>query len=93
MIDKYMIDSSVWINYFRDKNYEFTPFIKELMEKDQVYINGIIQIELLKGALFRIHVDKDVVYAGFPGFTPVACAGYSYLCIRYRFLFYTFFRQ
>jgi predicted nucleic acid-binding protein len=50
MIDKYMIDSSVWINYFRDKNYEFTPFIKELMEKDQVYINGIIQIELLKGA-------------------------------------------
>lgn len=50
MIEKYMIDSSVWINYFRDKNYEFTPFIKELMEKDQVYINGIIQIELLKGA-------------------------------------------
>jgi len=50
MIAKYMIDSSVWINYFRDKNYEFTPFIKELMEKDQVYINGIIQIELLKGA-------------------------------------------
>ncbi len=50
MIAKYMIDSSVWINYFSDKNYEFTPFIKELMEKDQVYINGIIQIELLKGA-------------------------------------------
>jgi hypothetical protein len=34
MTAKYMIDSSVWINYFRDKNYEFTPFIKELMEKD-----------------------------------------------------------
>ena len=50
MIEKYMIDSSVWINYFRDKSYEFTPFIKELMEKDQVYINGIIQVELLKGA-------------------------------------------
>ena len=45
-----MIDSSVWINYFRDKNYEFTHFMKELMEKDQVYINGIICIELLKGA-------------------------------------------
>ncbi len=50
MIEEYMIDSSVWINYFRAKNYELTPFIKELMEKDQVYINGIIQIELLKGA-------------------------------------------
>jgi predicted nucleic acid-binding protein len=50
MIEKYMIDSSVWINYFREKNYELTPFIKELMEKDQVYINGIIRIELLKGA-------------------------------------------
>ena len=50
MIENYMIDSSVWINYFREKNYGLTPFIKELMEKDQVFINGIIQIELLKGA-------------------------------------------
>jgi predicted nucleic acid-binding protein len=50
MTEKYMIDSSVWINYLRDKNYELIPFIKELMEKDQVYLNGIIQIELLKGA-------------------------------------------
>ena len=51
MIEKYMIDSSVWINYFRDKNYRYTPFLKELIEKDQVYINGIIQVELLKGAI------------------------------------------
>lgn len=50
MIEKVMIDSSVWITYFRDENYKLTPFIKELMEKDQVYINGIILVELLKGA-------------------------------------------
>ena len=50
MSDKYMIDSSVWIPYFRDKKYKLTPLIKELMEKDSVYINGIIQTELLKGA-------------------------------------------
>jgi predicted nucleic acid-binding protein len=50
MIEKYMIDSSLWINYFRYNNHEYTPLIKELIEKDQVYINGIIQIELLKGA-------------------------------------------
>ena len=50
MNEKYMLDSSVWIKYFRDKNYELTPLIKEFMEKDVVYINGIIQTELLKGA-------------------------------------------
>ncbi len=50
MNEKYMIDSSIWIRYFRDRNYELTPLIKELMERDAVYINGIIQTELLKGA-------------------------------------------
>ena len=50
MISKYMIDSSVWISYFGDQNYSMTPIIRELIEKDQVYINGIIQTELLKGA-------------------------------------------
>jgi len=50
MTRKYMLDSSAWIKYFRNKDYELTPLIKELMEKDLVYINGIIQIELLKGA-------------------------------------------
>jgi hypothetical protein len=33
MMKKYMIDSSVWIAYFRDKNYKLTPFIKELIGK------------------------------------------------------------
>ena len=50
MSDKYMIDSSVWIPYFRDKEYKLKSLIKELIEKDSVYINGIIQTELLKGA-------------------------------------------
>ena len=50
MIKKYMLDSSVWIKYFRDKTYHLSPVIKELMEKDALYINGIIQTELLKGA-------------------------------------------
>ena len=50
MNKKYMLDSSVRIKYFRYKNYELTPFIKDLMGKDLVYFNGIIQTELLKGA-------------------------------------------
>ncbi|HLP45640.1 MAG TPA: PIN domain-containing protein [Candidatus Kapabacteria bacterium] len=50
MNDGYMLDSSVWIRYFRDKDYELTPLIKELLERDVVFMNGIIQTELLKGA-------------------------------------------
>jgi len=46
----FMVDSSVWIKYFREKDYSLTPLIKELMEKDLIYTNGIIQSELLKGA-------------------------------------------
>jgi len=50
MNEEYMLDSSVWIRYFRDKDYELAPVIKELVERDVVYMNGIIQTELLKGA-------------------------------------------
>lgn len=50
MNKNYMIDTSVWIKYFRDENYDLAPTIKDLMQRDVVHINGIIQIELLKGA-------------------------------------------
>ncbi|MCK4763250.1 MAG: PIN domain-containing protein [Candidatus Aminicenantes bacterium] len=50
MKKKYMIDASVWIEFFRDKNFALTSLVKDLMEKDVVYINGIVQTELLKGA-------------------------------------------
>ncbi len=50
MTDKYMIDSSAWIQYFRHDDYERQPTVKKLLEKDLVCINGVIQCELLKGA-------------------------------------------
>lgn len=46
----YMIDTSVWIDYFRDTDSELNDFIDLLLDEDRVYINGIIRAEILIGA-------------------------------------------
>lgn len=47
---KYMVDTSVWIDYFRDTDKALNDFIDRLIDEDTVYINGIIKSELLIGA-------------------------------------------
>jgi len=46
---KYMIDTSVWIDYFRDSDKGLNDFIDHLIDEDVVYTNGIIKTELLIG--------------------------------------------
>jgi predicted nucleic acid-binding protein len=54
---KYMIDTSVWIDYFRDSDKELNDFIDRLIDEDAVYINGIIKSELLIGAKTQKEYD------------------------------------
>ena len=42
---QYMIDTSVWIDYFRDSNKELNDFIDQLVDQDNICINGIIKSE------------------------------------------------
>jgi len=46
---KYLIDTSVWIDYFRDSDKALNDFIDRLIDEDVVYTNGIIKTELLIG--------------------------------------------
>ena len=57
MNNKYIIDSSIWIDYFRDSNKELNDFIDRLIDEDAVYINGIIKSELLIGTKTQKEYD------------------------------------
>jgi len=54
---KYMIDTSVWIDYLRDSNKELNDFIDRLIDQDVVYTNGIIKSELLIGTKTQKEYD------------------------------------
>ncbi len=54
---KYMIDTSVWIDYLRDSNKELNDFIDGLIDADVVYTNGIIKSELLIGTKTQKEYD------------------------------------
>lgn len=54
---KYMIDTSVWIDYFRDSDKELNDFIDRLIDEDVVYTNGVIKSELLIGTKTQKEYD------------------------------------
>ena len=58
MSNKYLIDTSVWIDYFRDSNKELNDFIDRLIDEDAVHINGIIKSELLIGTKTQKEFDQ-----------------------------------
>lgn len=50
MSDRYFIDTSVWIDYFRDPRFGLGDVIDALIQDDRVAVNGIVLTELLTGA-------------------------------------------
>lgn len=45
-----LVDSSVWIAYYQPRGSEdLKAAVKELIERDEVAINGIIAVEVLRG--------------------------------------------
>jgi predicted nucleic acid-binding protein len=49
MID-FLVDSTVWIEFFRGKNNKMIDFVCPLIDEDRVAYNGVILSELLVGA-------------------------------------------
>lgn len=50
MKDKILIDSSVWIDFFRNKDSSFIDKIELLLKSGRAVYTGIIVIELINGA-------------------------------------------
>jgi hypothetical protein len=44
-----IIDSSVWIEYFKNRKFKLGDIIDSLIQEDKVYTNGIVISELLLG--------------------------------------------
>jgi len=48
--DEYFIDTSIWIDYFRDADSARGDLMESLIRNDRVVLNGIVLTELLTGA-------------------------------------------
>jgi hypothetical protein len=49
-MNKYLVDSTIWIDFFRGNKNTVNDFISSLIDEDKIFYNGIILSELLIGA-------------------------------------------
>ena len=49
-MDKYLVDTSVWIQYLQGKDDKIRERIQTLLDEDRISINGVILSELLVAA-------------------------------------------
>ena len=59
MAEMILIDSNIWIDYFKKGNYRYRNKIIELLEEDKVAACGIIITELLHGA--KTSKETDII--------------------------------
>jgi len=53
----FFVDTSVWIDYFRDPASVYKKILMDLIEEDRIYTNGIVVAELLIGAKSALEFD------------------------------------
>ena len=63
--EKILIDTSVWIKYFRDKSAGLSKKVDEILSKHEVYVPRIVIAELIQGSKSEreISVIEDFVDA------------------------------
>jgi predicted nucleic acid-binding protein len=49
-MSNFLIDTSIWINFFRGQNEAIKKRVYDLLEQNRVFTNGVIIAELLVGA-------------------------------------------
>ena len=45
-----LIDTSVWINFFRDKSAAFSQKVDDILSKNEIYVPKIVLAELIQGS-------------------------------------------
>ncbi len=65
MNENYMVDTGIWIDYFRNAHKERNDLIDSLIDENRVFTNGIILSELLLGA--RNENDFDALVSTMRG--------------------------
>lgn len=75
----FLIDTSVWIDYLRDKKNPTTKYFAELLDDESPFgITGIIYQELLQGAASKSDFDSLTDYLGTQRFYHVQDSVVSY---------------
>lgn len=54
-MNKVLIDSSVWINYFRPGKSIVEPTVNLLLDEDRVVLCGMVELEILQGLKGKEH--------------------------------------
>ena len=49
-MSEFLIDSTIWIEFFKGKNNTINDLVFPLIDEDKIYYNGVILSELLIGA-------------------------------------------
>ena len=54
-MNKVLIDSSAWINYFRHGTDKIADEVNLLLEEDRVVLCGMVELEILQGIKSKEH--------------------------------------
>ncbi len=57
-MDKVLIDTSIWITFFRGKDKSVVGEVSGLLQKGQAVMAGVVLMELLQGALNEKELEK-----------------------------------
>ena len=55
-----LIDTSVWISFFRGKDIQLTTQLTELLLQDRAFLTGIVLVEVLQGAFDEKECKKII---------------------------------
>jgi predicted nucleic acid-binding protein len=63
--EKILVDTSVWIRYFKDKSAKFSGKVDDILSKQEVYVPKIVIAELIQGSKSEreVSIIEDFVNA------------------------------
>lgn len=54
---KYLVDTSIWVEFFRERNQHIKKRVLDLLDANRIVINGVIISELLMGARGKKEIE------------------------------------
>ena len=65
-----VVDTSVWVAFFRSAKSTVAPSLRELLDADRVALAAPVRVEILAGASPRHHAELDRVLSALPVVYP-----------------------
>ena len=64
-VERILVDTSVWIRYFKDKSASFSARVDDILSKQEVYVPKIVIAELIQGSRSEreVSIIEDFVNA------------------------------